>query len=48
VNPAETTRVIEFNALSALEDALKHHDVAVVLAEPAMTTWGSFCRDEGY
>src|SRR5260221_4674231 len=37
VNPAETTRVVEFNDLNALEDALKHHDVAVVLAEPAMT-----------
>jgi glutamate-1-semialdehyde 2,1-aminomutase len=25
VNPAETTRVVEFNDLQALEDALKHH-----------------------
>src|SRR5215831_12362079 len=40
VNPAETTRVVEFNDLNALEDALKHHDVAVVLAEPAMTNVG--------
>src|ERR1700675_2463553 len=38
VNPAETTRVVEFNDLSALEDALKHHDVACVLAEPPMPT----------
>src|SRR5712664_1831178 len=35
VNPAETTRVVEFNDLNALEDALKHHDVACILAEPA-------------
>jgi len=48
VNPAETTRVIEFNDLSALEDALKHHDVAVVLAEPAMTNVGIILPDEGY
>ncbi|MGB6499194.1 MAG: aminotransferase class III-fold pyridoxal phosphate-dependent enzyme, partial [Candidatus Acidiferrum sp.] len=40
VNPAETTRVVEFNNLQALEDALKHHDVACVLAEPAMTNVG--------
>ncbi|HVO56068.1 MAG TPA: aspartate aminotransferase family protein [Dongiaceae bacterium] len=48
VNPAETTRVIEFNDLVALEDALKHHDVAVVLAEPAMTNVGIILPDEGY
>ncbi len=48
VNPRETTRVIEFNDLNALEDALKHHDVAVVLAEPAMTNVGIILPDEGY
>jgi len=48
VNPAETTRVIEFNDLNALEDALKHHDVAVVLAEPAMTNVGIILPDEEY
>src|SRR5882762_699642 len=48
VNPAETTRVIEFNDLNALEDALKHHDVAVVLAEPAMTNVGIILPDAGY
>src|SRR5499427_1725971 len=36
VNPAETTRVVEFNDLNALEDALKRNDVAALLAEPAM------------
>jgi len=48
VNPAETTRVVEFNDLNALEDALKHNDVACVLAEPAMTNVGIILPDEGY
>jgi glutamate-1-semialdehyde 2,1-aminomutase len=47
-NPAETTRVVEFNDLNALEDALKLHDVAVVLAEPAMTNVGIILPDDGY
>ena len=48
VNPAETTRVVEFNDLNALEDALKQHDVAVLLAEPAMTNVGIILPDQGY
>src|SRR5580692_345134 len=48
VNPIETTRVVEFNDLNALEAALKHHDVACVLAEPAMTNVGIILPDEGY
>ena len=48
VNPAETTRVVEFNDLHALQDALKHSDVAVVLAEPAMTNVGIILPDAGY
>src|SRR6266704_2578186 len=48
VNPAETTRVVEFNDLNALENALKHHDVACVLAEPAMTNVGIILPDDGY
>jgi glutamate-1-semialdehyde 2,1-aminomutase len=48
VNPAETTRVVEFNDLNALEDALKHRDVAVVLAEPAMTNVGIILPETGY
>src|SRR5579859_2296781 len=48
VNPAETTRVVEFNDLNALEDALKHHDVACVLAEPAMTNVGIILPEDGY
>ena len=48
VDPVETTRVVEFNDLAALEDALKHHDVACVLAEPAMTNVGIILPKEGY
>jgi glutamate-1-semialdehyde 2,1-aminomutase len=48
LNPAETTRVVEFNDLNAFEDALKHHDVACVLAEPAMTNVGIILPDDGY
>jgi glutamate-1-semialdehyde 2,1-aminomutase len=48
VNPAETTRVVEFNDLPALEAALKHNDVACVLAEPAMTNVGIILPDDGY
>src|SRR5271169_6285002 len=48
VNPAETTRVVEFNDLNALEDALKHHDVACILAEPAMTNVGIILPEKDY
>src|SRR5215510_4305603 len=48
VNPAETTRVVEFNDLNALEDALRKRDVAVLLAEPAMTNVGIILPDQGY
>lgn len=48
VNPRETTRVVEFNDLVALEDALKYHDVACLLAEPAMTNVGIILPQEGY
>jgi glutamate-1-semialdehyde 2,1-aminomutase len=48
VNPAETTRVVEFNDLNALEDALKQHDVACILAEPAMTNVGIILPEENY
>jgi glutamate-1-semialdehyde aminotransferase len=48
VNPAETTRVVEFNDLLALEAALQHNDVACILAEPAMTNVGIILPDEGY
>jgi glutamate-1-semialdehyde 2,1-aminomutase len=48
VNPAETTRVVEFNNLDELESALKHNDVACILAEPAMTNVGIILPDAGY
>jgi glutamate-1-semialdehyde 2,1-aminomutase len=48
VNPAETTRVVEFNDIPALEAALAHGDVACVLAEPAMTNIGIIHPDPGY
>ena len=48
VNPAETTRVVEFNDLNAMEEALQRRDVAVLLAEPAMTNVGIILPDTGY
>src|SRR5580698_6149604 len=48
VDPTETTRVVEFNDLPALEAALKHNDVACVLAEPAMSNVGIILPDNGY
>ena len=48
VNPAETTRVIEFNDVPALEAALAPGDVACVLAEPAMTNIGIVHPEAGY
>jgi len=48
VNPAVTTRVIEFNDIPALEAALEPRDVACVLAEPAMTNIGIIHPDPGY
>jgi glutamate-1-semialdehyde 2,1-aminomutase len=43
-----TTRVVEFNDLTALEAALAPGDVACVLAEPAMTNVGMVLPDAGY
>lgn len=37
VDPSLTTKVIQFNDIAALEEALAPGDVACVLAEPAMT-----------
>ena len=48
VNPIETTRVIEFNDIEALEAALDPRDVACVLAEPVMTNIGIIHPDPGY
>ncbi len=48
VDPRETTKVIEFNDIAALETALSARDVAAVLAEPAMTNIGIIHPDPGY
>lgn len=48
VDLAETTRVVEFNDLAAMEAALAHGDVAAILMEPAMTNIGIVLPDEGY
>jgi glutamate-1-semialdehyde 2,1-aminomutase len=48
VNPVETTKVIEFNDIAALEAALAPGDVAAVLAEPVMTNIGIIHPDAGY
>ena len=48
VDPAQTTRVVEFNDLDMLERELAHGDVACVLAEPALTNMGIVLPDPGY
>ena len=48
VNPAVTTKVVEFNDVDGLEAALVSGDVACVLAEPAMTNVGIVHPQPGY
>jgi glutamate-1-semialdehyde 2,1-aminomutase len=48
VDPALTTRVVEFNDIPALEAALAHGDVACVLAEPALTNIGIVHPEPGF
>jgi glutamate-1-semialdehyde 2,1-aminomutase len=48
VDPAVTTKVVEFNDVAALEKALAPGDVACVLAEPAMTNVGIVHPQPGY
>ena len=48
INPVETTKVIEFNDIPALETSLSARDVAVVLAEPVMTNIGIIHPEPGY
>ncbi|HVO53590.1 MAG TPA: transaminase [Solirubrobacterales bacterium] len=45
---AETTRVVEFNDLAALEAELAAGDVACVLTEPALTNIGIVLPDPGF
>jgi glutamate-1-semialdehyde 2,1-aminomutase len=48
VDPRETTKVIEFNDIAALETVLSARDVAAVLAEPVMTNIGIIHPQSGY
>jgi glutamate-1-semialdehyde aminotransferase len=48
VDPAETTRAIEFNDVDQLREALTPGDVACVIAEPAMTNMGIVLPEPGY
>jgi glutamate-1-semialdehyde 2,1-aminomutase len=48
VDPALTSKAVEFNDVKALERALRPEDVACVLAEPAMTNHGIILPDPGY
>ncbi len=48
VDLAQTTRVVEFNDLAAMEAALAHGDVAAILMEPAMTNIGIVLPEPGY
>jgi glutamate-1-semialdehyde 2,1-aminomutase len=48
VDPAQTTRVVEFNDLDALDRTLADRDVAVCLFEPALTNVGIVLPDPGY
>jgi len=45
---AETTRVVEWNEVAALERELAHGDVACVLAEPALTNIGIVHPEPGF
>ena len=48
VDPTVTTKVVEFNDLTALEQTLAPGDVACVLAEPVMTNVGIVHPEPGY
>jgi len=48
IDPALTTRVVEFNDLPQLEAALAPGDVACVLAEPALTNVGIVHPEPGF
>lgn len=48
VPPAQTTVVVPFNDIPALQHALVGGDVACVLLEPAMTNIGIVLPDDGY
>lgn len=48
VDPAVTTKVVEFNDIDAVRAALADEDVACVLAEPALTNVGMVLPEDGF
>jgi glutamate-1-semialdehyde 2,1-aminomutase len=48
VDPAETTRVAEFNDMASVERVLGAGDVAVVITEPALTNIGIVLPEPGF
>jgi len=48
VDPTLTTKVVEFNDVPALEQALAADDVAAILAEPALTNVGIVHPEPGF
>ncbi len=48
VDPVLTSKVVEFNDLRAVEDALAPRDVAAVLMEPALTNCGIVLPEDRY
>jgi glutamate-1-semialdehyde 2,1-aminomutase len=48
VDPAQTTRVAEFNDIASVEAELAHGDVACVLMEPALTNIGIVLPEDGF
>jgi glutamate-1-semialdehyde 2,1-aminomutase len=48
VDPAQTTRLAEFNDIDSVEAALAHGDVACVLMEPALTNIGIVLPQDGF
>ena len=48
IHPALTTKVVQFNDLEAVEQALAAGDVACVLAEPALTNIGIVLPQDGF
>jgi glutamate-1-semialdehyde 2,1-aminomutase len=48
VDPTLTSKVVEFNDLDAVEEALAPEDVACILAEPALTNIGIVLPEPGF
>jgi glutamate-1-semialdehyde 2,1-aminomutase len=48
VDPATTTRAVEWNDLASVEAALTDHEVAVLMTEPALTNIGIVLPEPGF